>query len=173
MKFSNAFDLPGRGPAIEGVILSGTVSVGDKVRIFALLETIDAVCVGVMKGRKFIDKATKGENVALVFRYGLLDTRMLRNVSAVTSNADLELFSRFKVRCNFLPEGRVGLPEKFRSNLVRGRIHCMVEFTIETEGNDVDAIVETMCMIPVDVDEQFDIQVDGKTIGNCVVTKIL
>jgi translation elongation factor EF-Tu-like GTPase len=69
MTIEDVFSITGRGTVVTGRILSGTVSVGDKVLLSRAGQPLLQVEVGGLEMfRKIIDVARAGDNVGLILR---------------------------------------------------------------------------------------------------------
>ena len=67
---NDVFSITGRGIIVTGTIVSGTIKVGDTVKLKRMLDgSVRAVTItGIEKFRKVLDFATEGDNVGLLLR---------------------------------------------------------------------------------------------------------
>lgn len=70
MVIEDTFTITGRGTVVTGTIASGTIHVGDKVKIrhVATGEVSATTVTGVEMFRRILDTASVGENVGLLLR---------------------------------------------------------------------------------------------------------
>ena len=70
MVIEDVFAITGRGTVVTGRIGSGTISVGDSVKIKHIIsgEVTATTIVGIEQFRKLLDTATVGDNVGLLLR---------------------------------------------------------------------------------------------------------
>ena len=64
MAISDRFNIPGRGPVVEGTVISGTVRAGDTLSMSGLNCNVTVVSISI--GSTVLDSATKGDTVSLL-----------------------------------------------------------------------------------------------------------
>ena len=68
MTIQDVFAIRGRGTVVTGQIESGTLQVGDVIKIETQVDTIETVVTGIEMFRRTIDQAGAGENVGVFLR---------------------------------------------------------------------------------------------------------
>jgi elongation factor Tu len=68
MTIQDVFAIRGRGTAVIGQVESGTLQIGDVVKIKTQVDTIESIVTGIEKFRRRLKQASAGENVGVFLR---------------------------------------------------------------------------------------------------------
>jgi elongation factor Tu len=68
MNIEDVFAIRGRGTVVVGQIESGTLQIGDVVKIETQVDTLETIVTGIEKFRRRLKQASAGENVGVLLR---------------------------------------------------------------------------------------------------------
>ena len=181
MAVEDVFSIEGRGTVATGRIEQGTVTVGEKVHIIGLQETVETTCTGVEMFNKTLDQGFAGDNVGILLR-GIKKEAIQRG-QVIASPGTIDPHTKFECEVYVLSKDEGGRHTPFfngyrpqfyfRTTDVTGSANLMGDAEMCMPGDNVRLEVTLGKQIAMTDNSRFAIREGGKTVGSGVVTKVL
>ena len=181
MAIEDVFSIEGRGTVVTGRIEAGTITVGEKIQIIGLKDTVETTVTGVEMFQKTLNEGIAGDNVGILLR-GIKKEDVDRG-QVLAAPKTINPHTKFEAEVYVLSKEEGGRHTPFFSgyrpqfyfrttdvtgtaNLLGGAEMCM-------PGDNVNLSVELGKPIALQENSRFAIREGGRTVGSGVVTKIL
>jgi len=181
MSVEDVFSIAGRGTVATGRIEQGHVTVGEKVEIVGLKETMETTCTGVEMFQKTLDEGIAGDNVGLLLR-GVKNEDVERG-QVLAAPGSIKPHTKFECEVYVLSKEEGGRHTPFfsgyrpqfyfRTTDVTGSTTLLGGAEMCMPGENVKLEVDMGKPIALDEGSRFAIREGGRTVGSGVVTKIL
>ena len=181
MPIEDVFTISGRGTVVTGRIERGIVTVGDKIQIVGVKDTVETTCTGVEMFRKLLDEGRAGENVGCLLR-GIKKTEVERG-QVLAKPGSITPHTKFEGEVYVLTKEEGGRHTPFftgyrpqfffRTTDVTGTLDLPEGIKMVMPGDNVTIKVELIVPIAMDEGLRFAIREGGRTVGSGVVVKII
>lgn len=161
------------GVVVSGKILSGSITLGTTVELVGIIDETKTVEVSEIRMfNKLIDKAISGDNVTILIKGASEDDVMTGQVLATIGT--ISAHNKFSAQLKFL-DGRTdsyqgelsALCYFFKSDSV-----STIYIKGEADGGYVNADIEMLTKLPMNVGTTFEVLVEGEKIADGVVTAV-
>ena len=182
MPIEDVFSITGRGTVVTGRVERGIIKVGDTIDIIGMQETKQTTTVtGIEMFRKLLDRAEAGDNAGVLLRGTKKDDvergMVLVKPGSVTPHKEFEC----EVYVLSKEEGGRHTPFfkgyrpqfYFRTTDVTGDIELPEGVEMIMPGDNTQFKVKLIQPIAMEQGLRFAIREGGRTVGACVVSKIL
>src|SRR3977135_3913127 len=181
MPIEDVFSISGRGTVVTGRVERGIVKVGEEIEIVGLKATAKTVVTGVEMFRKLLDQGEAGDNIGALLRgVGREDVergQVLAKPGSITPHTNFEAAASIPTKeeggrhtpffTNYRPQFY------FRTTDVTGVVSLPEGTEMVMPGDNARMIIELIQPIAMDEGLRFAIREGGRTVGACVVTKIV
>ncbi len=181
LPIEDVFTIQGRGTVVTGRIETGKVSVGDKVNIVGIKDTIETTVTGVEMFRKELDDAQAGDNVGLLLRG--IERDQVQRGQVICTPGSITPHKKFKAEVYVLTKEEGGRHKPFfkgykpqfyfRTTDITGNIDLDKSVEMVMPGDNANLQVEIINTIAMDAGSNFAIREGGKTVGAGVVTEVI
>jgi elongation factor Tu len=181
MAVEDVFSIEGRGTVATGRIEQGVVTVGEKVAIVGLRDTVETTCTGVEMFQKTLDKGIAGDNVGILLR-GLKKEDIQRG-QVLAAPGTIKPHTKFECEVYVLSKEEGGRHTPFfsgyrpqfyfRTTDVTGAATLLGGAEMCMPGDNVKLEVEMGKPVAMEAGSRFAIREGGRTVGSGVVTKII
>jgi elongation factor Tu len=180
MPVEDVFSITGRGTVGTGRVERGKISVGDKVEVVGIRETMETTVTGVEMFRKLLDYAEAGDNVGLLLRG--IDKERLERGMVLAAPKSVTPHTKFEGEVYVLTKEEGGRHKPFfdgyrpqfyfRTTDVTGVSKLPEGREMVMPGDNVKMVVELITPIAMEEGLRFAIREGGRTVGAGVVAKI-
>ena len=181
MPIEGVYAIEGRGTVATGKVEQGVISVGQKVEILGLGETLESVCTSVEAFNRPQPQGEAGQNVGLLLRGIKSDQIQRGQVIAAPRSIQPRLKFQSEVYVLSKTEGGRHTPIFggykpqffFRTTDVTGAVELPTGIDMVMPGDNARFDVRLEKPIALDVGSRFAIREGGKTVGSGVITEVL
>ncbi|KAG9144153.1 hypothetical protein Leryth_013792 [Lithospermum erythrorhizon] len=182
MPIEDVFSIQGRGTVATGRVEQGTIKTGEEVEIMGMIQgTIKSTVTGVEMFKKSLDFGQAGDNVGLLLR-GLKREDIQRGM-VIAKPGSVKTSKRFEAEIYVLTKEEGGRHTSFFSNYmpqfymrtadITGKVELPENVKMVMPGDNVTAIFELMCPVPLEQGQRFALREGGRTVGAGVVAKVI
>lgn len=181
MPIEGVHSIEGRGCVVTGKIEQGKVTVGTKVEILGLSETLDTVVTSVEAFNQQLEFGEAGQNVGLLLR-GIKADQVSRG-QVVAQPRSIKPRTQFKAEVYVLGKDEGGrhtpffagyTPQFFfRTTDVTGTVTLPEGIEMVMPGENAQLDITLQKPIAIEEGSHFAVREGGKTVGSGVVTKVL
>ncbi len=181
MAIEGVHTIEGRGTVATGKIEQGTVTVGQKVEILGLGETLESVVTDVEAFRTPLTTAEAGHNVGVLLRG--IKAEQIQRGQVIAAPRTIRPQSQFKAEIYVLKKDEGGRHTPFftgykpqfyfRTTDVTGVVALAEGIDMVMPGDNARVEVSLNKPIAVEAGSHFAIREGGKTVGSGVVTEVL
>ena len=181
MPIEDVFSISGRGTVVTGRIERGVIKVGEEIEIVGIRPTAKTTCTGVEMFRKLLDQGEAGDNVGVLLR-GTKREEVERG-QVLAKPGTITPHTKFEAEVYILSKDEGGRHTPFfkgyrpqfyfRTTDVTGE--CVLPEGVEMvmPGDNIKMNVHLISPIAMDEGLRFAIREGGRTVGACVVSKIV
>ena len=181
MPIEDVFSISGRGTVVTGRVERGVLHVGDEIEIVGIKPTQKTTCTGIEMFRKLLDEGEAGDNIGVLLRGTKREEvergQVLAAPGSITPHTD------FNCECYILTKEEGGRHTPFFSNYrpqfyfrttdVTGSIELPEGTEMVMPGDNIRMTAKLIHPIAMNEGLRFAIREGGRTVGACVVSKIL
>ena len=181
MAIEDVFSIAGRGTVATGRIERGIVRPNDEVELVGLRPTVKTVAVSVEMFNKILDEGRAGDNVGILLR-GLKKEEVERG-QVLAKPGSITPHTEFEGEVYVLTKEEGGRHTPFfngykpqlyfRTTDVTGEVTLPEGTEMVMPGDTVNLKIKLIAPIAMEEKQRFAIREGGKTVGACVVTKII
>jgi elongation factor Tu len=179
MPIEGVHTIEGRGTVATGKVEQGVITVGRKVEILGLGDTLESVCTSVEAFNRPLDRGEAGQNVGLLLRGIKAD--QVRRGQVIAAPRTIRPRSKFKGAVYVLSKDEGGRHTPvfsgykpqffFRTTNVTGEIRLPDGIEMVMPGDNAAVAVSLDKPVALDVGSHFAIREGGKTVGSGVITE--
>jgi elongation factor Tu len=181
MSIEGVHTIEGRGTVATGRIEQGVITVGQKVEILGLGDTLESVCTGVEAFNQTLDRGEAGQNVGLLLRG--IKSDQIRRGQVIAAPRTIRTRQSFQGEVYVLSKTEGGRHTPFftgykpqfffKTTSVTGEIRLPdgVEMVMPGDNATVGVLLDKA--VAVDVGSHFALREGGKTVGSGVVTALM
>ena len=173
--------IEGRGTVATGKIEQGVITVGQKVEILGLGDTLESVCTSVEAFNRPLDRGEAGQNVGLLLRGIKAD--QVRRGQVIAAPRTVRPRSKFKGEIYVLGKDEGGRHTPFfsgykpqfffRTTNVTGEIRLPGGMEMVMPGDNAAVAVSLDKPVAFAIGGRFAIREGGKTVGSGVITEVI
>ena len=181
MPIEDVFSISGRGTVVTGRVERGVLHVGDEIEIVGIKPTQKTTCTGIEMFRKLLDEGEAGDNIGVLLRGTKREEvergQVLAAPGSITPHTD------FNCECYILTKEEGGRHTPFFSNYrpqfyfrttdVTGSIELPEGTEMVMPGDNIRMTAKLIHPIAMNEGLRFAIREGGRTVGACLVSKIL
>ena len=178
----DVFTISGRGTVATGRVERGVAHVGDPAEIVGLKEkSTTTVITGLEMFRKLLDEAQAGDNVGALLRG--IDRKSIERGQVIAKPNSIHPHTEFTGQVYVLTKEEGGRHTPFFNNYrpqfyfrttdVTGTINLPEGVEMVMPGDHVTIKVSLITPIAIEEGLRFAIREGGRTVGSCVVSKII
>ena len=182
MPVEDVFSITGRGTVATGRVERGVVKVGDELAIVGIAPEIKkTVCTGVEMFRKLLDQAEAGDNIGTLLRG--VDRKEIERGQVLAKPGTITPHTKFTAEVYVLTKEEGGRHKPFfdgyrpqfyfRTTDVTGVIKLPEGTEMVMPGDNVKMEIDLITTIAMEEGLRFAIREGGRTVGSCVVSKII
>ena len=182
MPIEDIFSITGRGTVATGRVERGTVKVQDTVEVVGLVnEKRQVVVTGVEMFRKLLDEAQAGDNIGVLLR-GVQRNEIERG-QVLAKPGTINPHTNFTSEVYVLKKEEGGRHTPFlngyrpqfyfRTTDVTGVVKLPEGVEMVMPGDNIQMEIDLIAPIAIEEGLRFAIREVGRTVGSCVVAKIL
>ena len=181
MPVEDVFSISGRGTVETGRIERGIVKVGEEIAIVGIKDTLKTTCTGVEMFRKQLDQGQAGDNVGVLLR-GTKREEVERG-QVLAKPGSITPHTIFEAETYILSKDEGGRHTPFfkgyrpqfyfRTTDVTGEVILPEGVEMVMPGDNIKMNVELIAPIAMEDGLRFAIREGGRTVGACVVAKII
>jgi len=181
MPVEDVFSISGRGTVVTGRIERGVVKINEEIEIVGLKDTVKTICTGVEMFRKLLDQGQAGDNVGVLLR-GTAREDVERG-QVLCKPGSIKPHTKFtaEIYCLSKDEGGRHTPFfngyrpqfYFRTTDVTGAVDLPEGTEMVMPGDNVSITATLIAPIAMEEGLRFAIREGGRTVGSCVVVKIV
>lgn len=186
MAIEDVFSITGRGTVATGRVERGTIKIGDSVEIIGFGSTKTSIVTGLEMFQKTLEESIAGDNVGVLLR-GIQKKDIQRGMVLAKPNS-ITPHTSFEAQVYVLKKDEGGREKPFfagyrpqfylRTTDVTGQIVSYMTNAREiprmiAPGDYIKLTIELIQPIAIERNMRFAIREGGKTIGACVVGRIL
>src|SRR5438105_10897814 len=181
MPVEDVFSISGRGTVVTGRIERGIVKVGDEVSIVGIRDTKKTTVTGVEMFRKLLDQGQAGDNVGVLLR-GTKREEVERG-QVLAKPGSITPHTKFECEVYILSKEEGGRHTPFFNNYrpqfyfrttdVTGAVVLPEGTEMVMPGDNIRMDVQLIAPIAMEQGLRFAIREGGKTVGACVVAKVI
>ena len=181
MPVEDVFSIEGRGTVATGKVERGKVTVGDKIEIVGLGDTMQTTCTGVEMFQKTLNEGLAGENVGCLLR-GVKREEIQRGM-VLAKPGSVTPHKKFKGQVYVLKHDEGGRRTPFFNNYrpqfyfrttdVTGTVKLLGGTEMVMPGDNVEMEIELIKPIAMETTLRFAIREGGRTVGAGSVTEII
>ena len=181
MPIEDVFSISGRGTVVTGRVERGVLHVGDEIEIVGIKPTQKTTCTGIEMFRKLLDEGEAGDNIGVLLRGTKREEvergQVLAAPGSITPHTD------FNCECYILTKEEGGRHTPFFNNYrpqfyfrttdVTGSIELPEGTEMVMPGDNIRMTAKLIHPIAMNEGLRFAIREGGRTVGACLVSKIL
>jgi len=181
LPIEDVFTISGRGTVVTGRVERGVVTVGDKIELVGIKETVETTCTGVEMFRKLLDSGQAGDNVGVLLR-GIKKEDVERG-QVLAKPGSITPHTKFDGEVYILTKDEGGRHTPFfsgyrpqfffRTTDVTGILTLPADVKMVMPGDNVSISIDLIAPIAMDEGLRFAIREGGRTVGSGVVSKIV
>jgi elongation factor Tu len=181
MPVEGVHTIEGRGTVVTGKVEQGVITVGQKVEILGLGETLESVCTSVEAFNRPLDRGEAGQNVGLLLRGIKAD--QVRRGQVVAAPRTVKPRTEFAGEVYVLGKDEGGRTTPvfsgykpqffFRTTNVTGEIRLPAEVEMVMPGDNAAVRVRLDKPVALTAGGHFAIREGGRTVGSGVVTEVV
>ena len=181
MPIEDVFSISGRGTVVTGRVERGIIKVGDEMEIVGIKDTMKTTCTGVEMFRKLLDEGRAGENVGVLLRGTKRDE--VERGQVLAKPGSITPHTKFEGEVYVLSKDEGGRHTPFfngyrpqfyfRTTDVTGACQLPEGTEMVMPGDNVQMSVELIAPIAMEEGLRFAVREGGRTVGACVVSKII
>ena len=179
MAVEDVHHIEGRGTVVTGKIETGQVTVGEKLEVVGLGDTIETTCTGIEMFRKPLEVGEAGHNVGLLLR-GMKRDDVTRGMVVATPGSisprtefDCDMYALTKEEGGRHTAFMAGYRPQFyfRTTDVTGEAE-LVDIDMVMPGDNAQMKVKLEKAVAIEAGTRFAIREGGRTVGSGIVTKV-
>ncbi len=181
MPVEGVHTIEGRGTVATGKVEQGVVTVGQRVEILGLGETVETVCTSVEAFNRPLDRGEAGQNVGLLLRGVKAD--QVRRGQVIAAPRTVRPRAEFAGEVYVLGKDEGGRTTPFfsgykpqfffRTTSVTGEIRLPAGVEMVMPGDNAAVRVRLDKPVALDRGGHFAIREGGRTVGSGVVTEVV
>lgn len=181
MPIEGVHTIEGRGTVATGRVEQGRITVGQKVEILGLGETLESVCTSVEAFNRILEAGEAGQNVGLLLRG--IKPGQIRRGQVIAAPRTVLTQTRFKGEVYVLSKAEGGRHTPFfngykpqfffRTTNVTGEARLPDGIEMIMPGDNAALTVNLDKPVALEIGSRFAIREGGKTVGSGVVTEVL
>jgi elongation factor Tu len=164
-----------------GKVEQGVISVGQRVEILGLGDTVETVCTSVEAFNRPLDRGEAGQNVGLLLRGVKAD--QIRRGQVIAAPRSIRPRAKFKGEVYVLSKDEGGRHSPFfsgykpqfffRTTNVTGEIRLPAEVEMVMPGDNAAVAVSLDKPVALETGSHFAIREGGRTVGSGVITEVV
>ena len=181
MPVEDVFSITGRGTVATGRIERGIVKVGEEVEIVGIHDSRKTVVTGIEMFRKLLDEGRSGDNVGALLRG--VDRTQIERGQVLAKPGSIKPHTHYMSEVYVLTKEEGGRHTPFfdgyrpqfyfRTTDVTGIIKLPEGVEMVMPGDNVQLEITLITPIAIEEGLRFAIREGGRTVGSCVVAKML